>query len=154
MRLPFVYIFLTLLASPPPSPAVTAEGVRTIDGDTIVAMVEGKKEHIRIFGINAPEKWEPLWRESRTLTASLTQGKKLEIVPKGRDRFGRLLAFVGADGKTVGLELVAQGLARVYSNQYAPDDIKTYKEYQNAQIGAMRESKGIWGEAVFVRGHR
>ena len=41
------------------------------------------------------------------------------------------LAFVidPDSGKSLGLELVKAGLARVYSNNFAPDNPDTYKRY-------------------------
>ncbi|MBI5179057.1 MAG: thermonuclease family protein [Nitrospinae bacterium] len=139
---------------PASTQALEAACIRAIDGDTIVALVEGVEEHVRIYGVNAPEKWEPLWKEAKNLTSALTSHKTVTLIPKGRDRFGRLLAYVRVDGKTVGLELVARGLARVYSNQYAPDDMDTYKAYQQAQIQAMTETKGIWGGEVLRTANR
>ena len=99
--------------------ALCADGPRTtcvVDGDTF--WLAGEK--IRIADINAPETHGaacPASRRAaqaatRRLIALLNAGPfDLEAGPRDRDRYGRLLRIVTRRGRSIGEELVAEGLA-------------------------------------------
>lgn len=89
-----------------------------VDGDTF--WLEGRK--IRIADINTPETSRPACpreadlgrRATRKLQALLSEGGfTLGLAPGGRDidRFGRLLRTVTRNGRSIGEDLVAAGLA-------------------------------------------
>ena len=60
-----------------------------------------------------------------------------------RDRYGRLLRYVYADGIFVNAELVRQGYALVYRRGQFPDD-RYYEVLKNAADEAAAERRGIW----------
>jgi len=120
--------------------------IRAVDGDTIDVLIGNKTERVRIYGINAPERWEPRHKEATAFTKKMTLGKRVKLLARGRGKYGRLLAFVIVDDKSVGLELVKNGLARVYSNGFAPENARTYERYKKAQIHAMSGDFGIWAK--------
>lgn len=87
-----------------------------VDGDTF--WLAGEK--IRIADINAPETQGaecPAERErgdaaTRRLTALLNAGPfALEAGLRNRDRYGRALRTVTRDGRSLGAQLIAEGLA-------------------------------------------
>ncbi len=125
----------------------SAHVIKVIDGDTIdIKDSDGKINRVRIYGVNTPERWEPCFKNASQFTSQLVLGEKVRVLPRGRGKYGRLLGFVLTDNyKSLGLELVEAGMARVYSNQYAPKNTDTYKRYQVAQIHAMNGTLGIWG---------
>jgi len=126
--------------------------VKVVDGDTIdVKNSSGVVERVRVYGIDTPEKWEPCFKEASRLTKNLVTVGEVKVLPRGRGRYGRLLGFVITDDrKSLGLELLKNGMARVYSNGYAPKNEETYKRYKLAQIHAMSGADGIWGKGCRI----
>ncbi|MDA1189951.1 MAG: thermonuclease family protein, partial [Chloroflexi bacterium] len=128
---------------------------RVIDGDTIDAeFPNGSFQRIRLLGIDTPEtdgqnrsleygnitnldcldRWGAAASEF-TNTYLLGQRVTLvydEWVPV-RDTFGRLLAYVEFDGADFGAELVAQGLARVFTDSGATRESSYTELYIEAQ---------------------
>ena len=99
--------------------ALCAEGPRTtcvVDGDTF--WLAGEK--VRIADINAPETHGAACpaeaalgdRATRRLIVLLNMGPiRLAPADRDRDRYGRLLRVVVRDGRSLGEQLVAEGLA-------------------------------------------
>ena len=156
--LPLLLVFVGLTlgpawgGSPPP---VTGVVIRVVDGDTLhVTTSAGKREKVRVYGVDAPERRDPCFQEATDFAKSLVAGRQVTLLPRGRDKYGRLLAFVVVvihprqgepERRSLGLELVRRGLAVVYSTRYRPADDDTYRKYQDAQIGAMENRLCIWG---------
>lgn len=94
-----------------PSEAVVK---RIIDGDT-VELDSGEK--VRYLGIDTPEKNERGYSEATELNRRLVEGQQvhLEYDVQCKDRYGRLLAFVCADGTMVNEELIREGHAKPLS---------------------------------------
>jgi endonuclease YncB( thermonuclease family) len=91
------------------------------DGDTFRTTFPSQS--IRISGIDAPEiKGKCGYERYMAQTAKyrlvkLLQSGEVRIHYEGIDRYGRSLASVTVDGKDVGENLVADGLARVWSGR-------------------------------------
>jgi endonuclease YncB( thermonuclease family) len=86
-----------------------------IDGDTVdVLGSDGTTERVRLIGMDAPEFGECGFDPAAELMALLVLDREVALVrgtQNDRDRFGRLLRYVDADGVDAGLELVRVGLA-------------------------------------------
>ncbi len=91
-----------------------------IDGDTIVVSLHGTTEHVRLIGVDTPETKKPGapvecygHEASAHTTALLPQGTivRLERDVEGRDKYGRLLAYVyrASDGLFVEADLIRGG---------------------------------------------
>lgn len=120
--------------------------IKVVDGDTIdVRAARGRVERVRVYGVDSPERWEPCHKIAAAFVRELLLDRDVKIIPQGRGRYGRLLGFVMLERKSLGLELVRGGMARVYSNGFAPKNPATYQRYQMAQIHAMSGRFGIWG---------
>ena len=136
----------------PAETAVPANAVvtRVVDGDTIVVEVDGRRETVRLIGIDTPETVKPdapveCWGpEASSATATmLPEGTSVRLVRdvEARDDYGRLLAYVyrAADGAFVNLDLVRQGFATVLTfppNTTHADDFVTAAEAAHAaQLG-------------------
>lgn len=109
---------------------------RVIDGDTLEIRFNSKKLRVRIYGIDAPELKQKFGKESKARLVSLVQGRRVNIVPKNRDKYGRMVAAVKFGGKDVGREMVARGWAWA-------DDYFT-RVYLKEQKIAMSENRGLW----------
>ena len=88
--------------------------VRVIDGDTIVVVVEGREEKVRLVGINTPEKGFCGFEEATRALEEMLGTATVGLVDAGvddRDKYGRLLRYLDIDGQDPGLELIRAGLA-------------------------------------------
>jgi micrococcal nuclease len=105
--------------------ALCAAGPRVtcvVDGDTF--WLEGEK--VRIADINAPETHGAACpaeaargeRAKRRLLALLNAGPfSIEASARDRDRYGRLLRTVTRDGRSIGAQMVAEGLAETWKGR-------------------------------------
>jgi endonuclease YncB( thermonuclease family) len=97
--------------APAPAPA-TLSVTHVVDGDT-VDLSNG--ERVRLIGIDAPEVGAPCADAATRSLRTMVDGHGVTIeggARDDRDRYGRLLRYVMADGATdVGRALIGQGLA-------------------------------------------
>ncbi|HET9201481.1 MAG TPA: thermonuclease family protein [Dehalococcoidia bacterium] len=123
-----------------------AQVVEVIDGDTIDVLIDGVEERIRYPAINSPERGACFEDEATAANAQLVGGKAvlLERDPDGadRDRYGRLLLYVWADGVLADLHMASLGLAEVQT-QY--EQKKYFERLLAAQSAAMSAELGVWG---------
>ena len=119
--------------------------IRVFDGDTIKVNCGGREETVRLYGIDAPEMRHDWGKEARAFTKSLVEGKAVRLLERGRDHYGRLLAFVILPGgKSLNYELVRAGWARVYAGRFAPKSDATNDKYTLAEIAARTGKLGMW----------
>lgn len=131
--------------------------VKTIDGDTIKVNVNGKIETIRYLLVDTPESKkpgmcvQPYAKEAFQRNNQLVKGGSLTIeFEQGntRDSYGRLLAYVYVDGKSVQETLLKQGLARVAYIMNPP--YKFLSLYREEESLAKRNRVNIWSRAEYV----
>lgn len=119
--------------------AITFQGevVSIQDGDTITAVVEGKKFRIRLYGIDAPEKNQPGGLEAKEEMKSLCENEIAEIEIEDVGMYGRLVGKVYCKNYYVNKEMVKRGYAWVYENI---EDKELKREEEQARIAR----RGIW----------
>ena len=83
-----------------------AKCVGVTDGDTITVLVGLEQMKIRLGGIDTPETGQDFANRAKQFTSRLVFGKHVHILPKEKDRYGRLVARVRVDDTDVSLELV------------------------------------------------
>ena len=121
-----------------------------IDGDTI-ALDDGKGTIVRYLGIDSPElarqdsPGDPLSEEATRLNRALVGGKRvrLELDSEKYDVYGRLLAYVYADGVSMSEEMLRQGLA---TTLFIDPNGKHRDSFYTASEEAKREKRGMWGD--------
>jgi micrococcal nuclease len=121
---------------------------KVIDGDTII-VAGGEK--VRYIGIDTPELGEPFYNEAKERNRALVEGKQVIVKVcawEQRDRYGRVLAWVYAEGIDVGGRLLKEGLARTLT--IPPCGLKKADEFKSYQQEAMLKGIGLWG----LRGNR
>lgn len=125
-------LLLTILALAFALPAwadFTGEVVGVADGDTITVLDADNVQHkIRLTGIDAPEKKQPFGNRSKQSLSDMVFNKTVTVETDKRDRYGRELGKVLADGKDVNLEQVRAGFAW------------HYKAYERTQSATDRQS--------------
>lgn len=135
------------------------EVVSVMDGDTMKVKYDGKVSSVRFLLIDAPEMYhkqlaeQPFGKQAQARNRELINNAKvvsLEFDKTGdkEDKYGRLLAYVYVDGKSVQQQLIEEGLVRVgyvYNKQAAHLD-----DYYAAQDEAKALKRGIWQYPGYV----
>jgi len=123
------YLLLLLLLTACQSKENPLTVIDVIDGDTIQL---NTGEIVRLICIDAPEKNEEGYLQSQQALQEIVQDKNitLEKDTSERDKYGRLLRYVYANGKDVGAEMIRTGYAEVF--QYGPDT-KKCEEYREVE---------------------
>ncbi|SMQ77681.1 Endonuclease YncB, thermonuclease family [Bacillus sp. OV166] len=131
--------------------------VDTVDGDTIKVRVKGKIETVRYLLIDTPESKKPdMCIQPYAMAAYLRND---ELVKSGiltieleqentKDSYGRLLAYVYVDGKSVQETLLKEGFARVGYIMKPP--YRYLDLYRDDESLARREKLNIWSRPNFV----
>lgn len=123
------------------------------DGDTFTINLYGLVDHVRLWGVDAPELAQAPWgKRARDKLAALVgrQGVRVEVrsAARPRDGYGRILALVYLpDGTCVQHELLREGLA--LTADYG-DALPTWDTMCLLEDSAKRLRKGVWGDPLFV----
>ena len=133
---------------------------KVVDGDTLHVELNGKKEKVRLIGVDTPETKHPrkgkefYGEEAYLFTKNKLEGKAvfLEFDVSQRDRYGRLLAYVWtAKPKQVpiseyedimfNIQLLKKGYARLMA---VPPNVKYVYLFREYATQARKEGAGIW----------
>ncbi|MDO8604569.1 MAG: thermonuclease family protein [bacterium] len=131
---------------------------RIIDGDTVVIMIEGIPEKVRLIGVDTPETVDPrktvqcFGKEASAFTRSLLENKNVELkagpTQGDRDKYGRLLRYVYLlDGTLVNKEIIARGYGHEYTYRL-PYQHQT--DFRNAERSARESQKGLWANNACI----
>jgi micrococcal nuclease len=124
---------------------------RVIDGDTIEVAMEGRKEKVRLIGVDTPETKHPskpvqrFGKEASAFTERMAEGKRvrLEFDWQERDKYGRLLAYVYLeDGTFLNAEIIRQG----YGHAYTRYPYKRIDEFRSLEREAREQQRGLWAD--------
>ncbi len=146
-----VVLFTVLL---PLTQAATTDTQKTrvlqvVDGDTFKVQLNGKRESVRIIGIDTPETVDPrktvqcFGKEASAKLKKLLLRKTvtLERNPaEDRDKYNRLLRYVNLNKKDIGAQMIQDGYAFSYK-QFPHPRLDAYNELETK---AREESKGLW----------
>ncbi|MBI3378107.1 MAG: thermonuclease family protein [Nitrospirae bacterium] len=138
------------------SPAFDDQGyVRVIkvhDGDTVSVILNGRKEKVRLIGMDAPEIKQKPWgtKARKHLEKMLTASNRtviLEFDVERRDKYGRLLCYIFTpDRKMLNIQMVKDGYAVLLT---IPPNIKYVDELRMAENEARQHRRGIWNSNGF-----
>lgn len=128
-----------------------------IDGDTIKVSIDGKEETVRIIGIDTPETKrsrideECFGEDAGVYAKALLENTLVQIkhddTQRIRDRYNRLLAFVGMyDGRDFGEVMIINGYAHEFIFQGRVH--KKQQLYKDAQTQAQENKVGLWAEGA------
>lgn len=122
--------------------------VEVHDGDTISVIFGGRRERVRLIGIDAPELQQRPWgqRAKRHLNEILSASRwtvSIEFDIEKRDVHGRLLSYVWtSDGRMINVQMLKDGYAMLYT---FPPNIRYVDEFKKAQDEVRSRGLGIWG---------
>lgn len=128
---------------------------RVIDGDTIEVQRDGKKETVRLIGIDTPEVVDPrspiecFGKQASEKARSLLIGQgvilKADTTQSDKDRYGRLLRYVYlVDGTFINDLLIREGYAHEYT--YQNDPYIFQQQFKDAEKEAQENKRGLWAE--------
>ncbi|MEK7101136.1 MAG: thermonuclease family protein [Patescibacteria group bacterium] len=133
--------------------------VKVVDGDTVHIDMDGKKETVRLIGMNTPETVDPrrpvecFGKEASAKAKELLDGQQVRIeteVSQGeRDKYGRLLGYViREDGLLFNKYMIEEGYAYEYTYRLP---YKYQAEFKAAQKEAEAAGRGLWAPGVCER---
>ncbi|WP_018665189.1 thermonuclease family protein [Heyndrickxia acidiproducens] len=129
----------------------------TVDGDTIKIWYNGREETVRYLLIDTPESKkpgqcvQPYAKAASYRNQQLVKSGKLTIEfdnGSQRDKYGRLLAYVFVNGKSVQEKLLKEGYARV-AYVYDPP-YKYLNQFNQAEQRAENQSLRIWSQKGYA----
>jgi micrococcal nuclease len=127
--------------------------LHVVDGDTIEVDDRGRRETVRLLGVDTPETVDPrksvqcYGPEASAFTKRRLEGRRvtLERDVEQRDRYGRFLAYVTVEGRRFNDELIEGGYARLLV--IAPNGSHA-RVMLRKELAAKREGVGLWGTCV------
>lgn len=125
--------------------------VQFVDGDTVVVDMQGRRERVRMIGVDTPETHKPnapvqcYGPAASAYTKRLIGDQRIRLVSDSqstnRDRYDRLLRYVYlTDGTNVNQQLINEGYGFYYP--YFP--FTQSASFEAAQLKAQLQSKGLW----------
>lgn len=133
-----------------------ARVLRVIDGDTIEAQLNNKKEMVRLIGIDAPETVDPrktvecFGKQASDNAKEILNGKiiTLESDPKqgNRDKYQRLLRYVFLNDLNFNKFMISKGYAHEFT--YQNNHYKYMEEFKNSELEARESKKGLWSDVA------
>lgn len=123
----------------------TGKSVSLADGDTFTLLTADKKQyHIRLDGIDAPEKGMPYYKVAKQYLASLLLNQALSCELVQTDQYNRFVArvYIVREGKQVNVSeaMLAAGMAWHYARYNQEAHLAT------AAAAARKSRKGLWAE--------
>ena len=132
-----------------------ARVVRVVDGDTLVAHIDGMDDEakIRLLGVNTPESVDPrrpvecFGKEASAYLKELAEGRRVLLEEDReadeRDKYGRLLRHVYLDeGIHVNALLIEEGYGFAYTSFPMNDESKA--EFLAFERKAREGARGLW----------
>lgn len=128
------------------SKGMSCKVTKVSDGDTVTADCDGQQTKIRLCGIDAPEKAQPLGIDSKQFLSNLVLDKDVKVYPIESDRYGRTVAEIEVVSDRINVfvnaEIVEKGLAYHYK-QYSGNCLN--KELiEDAEVKAKSKNIGVW----------
>ena len=117
-----------------------ARVIAVMDGDTLMVLRGSEKIKIRLVNIDAPEKSQAYGKESRDALLASVLKKQVRVSSQAVDNYGRMIAEIHVNGRSVNEEMVASGMAWEYSHFHRN------KHYLALQSAAQQAHLGLWSQ--------
>lgn len=123
---------------------------RIADGDTVEVEQNGTGQtvKVRMVCVDAPELSQGSLGDAaaKHLAALLPIGGAAQLRVIEEDRFGRTVAEIYRDGRSVNLQMVRDGQAVVF-RQYLDNCADTREQYLQNEAAARAERRGYWNQS-------
>ena len=133
-----------------PAERGAARVIAVVDGDTIDVSWAGRRERVRLLGVDTPETVDPhrpvgcYGPEASAFTHRRLSGRPVQLTfdRQRRDRYGRLLAYVAVEGHRFNDELLTGGYARLL---VIPPNGLHGRAMLDEELAARSARRGLWG---------
>lgn len=126
---------------------------KVVDGDTIEIERFGRREEVRLIGMDTPEVVDPrkpvqcFGREASAKAHEILENKQVRLefdsLTGDRDKYQRLLAYLWEpDGTLYNQYMIAQGYAHEYT--YQSQAYKYQLQFKRSQADAKAGQLGFW----------
>ena len=87
----------------------SAKVIGVSDGDTITVLRDRTSFKIRLYGVDCPENGQAYSQKSKKFTSDLCYRRIVTVMPKTKDRFGRIVAKIFLEnGRDLSHEIILQ----------------------------------------------
>ena len=140
-----LFLFLLLgIASAVYAEEFDARVIAVMDSDTVLVLRDGNKIKVRMANIDAPELEQAHGKESRQSLVERVLQKQGRIKSQAVDSYGRMIAELSVDGRSVNEEQLQNGMAWEYSHYHSNKRLLSLtREAQQAQ-------RGLWGKPAIA----
>ncbi len=138
-----IFLVLSLPSSTFSQESASATVLRIIDGDTMIMMVEGKKEWVNLLAVDAPETVQPWGMVALNALNRLVDGKdiRIEFDKEQRTHEGQMWGYLWVGETFVNREMILNGYALW---DYWPPNNRYDDEFLEAEFQARKDWKGMW----------
>jgi micrococcal nuclease len=131
--------------------------VRAVDGDTLEVEIEGRREDVRLIGVDTPETVKPeepvqcFGPQASAFTHRVADGRRARLLfgVERRDIYERLLAYVqlsdppfDVENRSLNAMLLRKGFARTLT---FPPNARFAAPFRRLELRAARAGRGLWG---------
>lgn len=139
--LPLIILLIGGISLPAMAASMTGKVLYVSDGDTLlIRMEDGRKEWVRLAGIDAPEKDQPGWLEAKEYLLQRIAKNAVMVDSVGRDQYDRLIGVVTIGSDNLNDEQVRAGHAWVYRRYTESPALLQYEKQ------ARVNRSGLWSE--------
>jgi micrococcal nuclease len=133
-----IFIFSFFLTQTKPTEQY-GKVIKITNGDTFTILLDNKTSlKIRMNGIDAPEKKQDDFKNSKQFLSNLIFGKRIKIIGTSTDKYKRTLADIFVEEEWINLKMVVAGFAWHYKKY------STNNELSIAESNARKNKNGIW----------
>ena len=137
-----LFLFLLLgVATALQAEEFDARVIAVMDGDTVMVLRDGKKIKVRMANIDAPESDQAYGKESRQALLDRVLQKQVRIKSQAVDSYGRMIAEIRVDGRSVNEEQLRNGMAWEYSHFHSNKHLLALGKQ------AQQEQRGLWSQS-------
>gem|GEM_PF-5173213 len=142
-----VVLNLFLILSLPPAvfsqDSVAATFLRIVDGDTVIMMVEGKREWVHLLAVDAPEGVQPWGMVALNALKMLVEGQdiRIEFDKEQRNYQGHLWGYLWVGDVLLNREMILNGYALW---DLWPPNNRYDDELLEAEFQARKAWRGMW----------
>jgi endonuclease YncB( thermonuclease family) len=127
-------------AAIPAAADFTARVVSVADGDSMTLRNGAREVHVRLWGIDAPERGQPWSKRARDALVARALHRDARVVERGIDSYGRTLARVSVGGVDLAEAQLRDGWAWVF-RRYTDD-----ASLLALEADARAARRGLWSD--------
>lgn len=153
-----LFLLSLLTFFPGHASALDVQFLHIIDGDSLVVVSGGDSVEVRLIGVDAPEYRQEYSNKAKVFSLKFCHGKRLKLVfdREKKDRYGRTLAYVYADGEMLNKAIIQAGLALAFkikpNTRYSSHFKAVEKEAKKAKrgfwrFGGLKQTPAQWRRA-------